>query len=524
MTSRSGPFTNVAGKDAHKFAPEADSIGRDLEATRSDSLSKQKDRTPERSALLSVRALTKQYPGVRALNDVTFEIAQGEVIALLGPNGAGKTTLLQILGGLTAPDGGEILIDGRLTGHSHPADAIADGIVLVTQEPELCDDLSVLENVWLGTTGERWWRSPIPRQLTVRTQLRDLFGALGLPKVDLDGPCGGLPLATRQAIVLSRAFLSGARLLLLDEPMTNLSGPDSAPVLQAIREITGAGTSVLLSTHRLDLASEIADKILMLRDGTLVNDTRDVESNAELIQPPMPRRVLTGVPDELSVPILELRDGSAGELNAICLSVDAGEIVALEGPSLAELSLLLRGLAGLGSLTKGEVFLRGRRVLTTKPAEALAAGIAYVTPDRRGEGIFEGLSITENISIGVVRSLANRYGILFPSAEVEIAKRFAEKLHLVGPALSDDAATLSGGNQQRAVLARVMATHPSVLLLDNATRGLDSSGRGDLATCINTFCRDGGACIVSAAESTFLSAIADRFVLLPPSRSQTPSK
>lgn len=477
-----------------------------------------------RSVLVDVQRLEKTYANVRALKGVTFDIAQGEVVALLGLNGAGKTTLLRILGGLMAPDSGEIVVDGRPVLYSDPSDAISDGIVLVTQEPELCDDLSVLDNVWLGVETGVWWRTVAASQASIRPRFRNLLSELGLQYIDMEGPCGNLPLAIRQSIVLGRAFLSGARLLLLDEPMTSMSSSDSATLLKAIRHIATAGASVLLSTHRLDLAREIADRVLVLRDGALVGDLRDQEVGKALAEPPMPPHKRLGNCEQPAAPVFQLLNGCAGALKGVSFTVSEGEIVALDGPPLADLSLLLRGLAGLGSLDGGEVLVSGITASIATAAQALDAGIAYVTSDRRGEGIFEGLSIAENIAIGVAGSLANRFGILLPSAENAIAQAFAVKLRLVGPELCDDAASLSGGNQQRVVLARVLATRPSVLLLDNATRGLDSVGRGDLATCVRNFCRDGGACIVSAAEHTFLSAIADRIVMLSISREATPPR
>lgn len=461
---------------------------------------------------LSVRNLGKAYPGVQALSGVDLELRAGEILALLGPNGSGKTTLLSVLAGLVRPDSGEIRVDDSIITLRSPADAVDHGIALVTQEPELCEGLSMFENIRLGSSHEQWWNSGVMGRKDLQQRLEPFLALLG-EKVDPMTAVQDLSLSMRQFTVLARGLFSGARILLLDEPTASMSEAEAIPVLRAIRGVADSGVSLILATHRADVVTALADRVIHLRDGLLANASpTPISSTLE--------RTTRKAPDSFS------SSEMSGASLCVTLSpnryhvgttfeVRQGEIIGLDGPPLAQLSELLRWIGGVDSSLQGEVSRGGRVLAKADSAGALAEGIAYVTSDRRAEGIFESLSISENLTIGVYDRLSSRLGVITLSTIVSEAQSMATGVGLVGPRLEELASTLSGGNQQKVILARVLATGPHVLLLDNATRGLDTEGRSVLMEQMRRFQASGGSCLVAAAEREFLLAVSDRVLVLP---------
>jgi ribose transport system ATP-binding protein len=456
--------------------------------------------------------VSKRFPGVTALSRVTFNIVAGEVIALLGPNGAGKSTLMSILSGLIQPDDGELKIEGRPVHFHDPMEAIKSGIRLVTQEPELFADLSLLENVALSVRP-----SPFNRIRPILKHLRNVLTQLLAnvdPTISLESDIRTLSLAQRQVLVLASAIIAQPRLLLLDEPTASLSEEESGPVIGAILSAIASGTTVVFATHRLDLVDALARRVLILRDGLLAQDIEVTDHSRDKIRshiaPRFTRRVRAA--DQPSFrPTLEVESLELGSRVSNPFVVHERESLGLTGSPLSLLSALLRHLAGISTGNNRDKPSFNTLHSFRSPQEAINSGVAYVTSDRRNEGIFPDLSIAENLLMALLAQRGS-FSIISRRSLTLQADTISSALPFTSSDLWKSAATLSGGNQQKVILLRLLATEPRLLILDNSTRGLDIPGRSDLAKTLNSYCSTGGACLVSAPELDYLSFITTRII------------
>jgi len=462
--------------------------------------------------LVQLTDVQRSFGSVRALAELSLSIHRGDAIALLGLNGAGKSTLLRILGGLDQPDSGAILVNGRSVRFESPRAALDHGISLSTQEPELFPDLSVYENLSLGTYG-RLGRGATG--VEIREQFTSLLNEID-SSVDLAKKADTLPISVRQIVALSRSLLSRPKLLLIDEPTTSLAESETSPVFRLIQRATARGMAVLVATHRFDVVESLVSRVVMLRDGRVVEDTGFSSSTARRV-----RRFLGPELPRLSEPPRQRKTALSIDLPASLgfgpsrLLASAGESIGLVGAPLRRLSRIMRSLAGLEPAGATSVFVgESAACVLRTPADAVEAGIAYVTSDRQREGIFAQLSVAENLAM---LRLASQRGLQFLSSNTvrSFANSLAARVKLVNTDVGMSAETLSGGNQQKLILARLLAAKPKVLLLDNATRGLDSDGRAYLVRTINEFCARGGSCIVTATEIEFVRAATHRLVEMP---------
>ncbi len=473
------------------------------------------------NALFALEGISKRFRGVTALSGVTFHVSPGEVITLLGSNGAGKSTLLNILSGLLQPDTGELLIEGRPVRLRSPREATKRGIRLVTQEPELFDDLSLLENVSLSIRQSLFGKvGPVLRHL--RSVLPQLLADID-PTINISSEVRTLSLSQRQVIVLLGAIIVRPRILLLDEPTASLSEEESMPVISAIRRAISAGAAVLFATHRLDLVNALAHRVLVLRDGSLVEDVNVTDQNKEEIRthiiPQFTSYVGSAAPLS-SQAVLKVASQEVGSRMNTPFVVHKGESLGLTGGPLWQLSALLRHLAGI-STYKSRADSRDNSSQTfSSPKEAIASGVAYVTSDRRQEGIFADLSIAENLLMAVLAQRRN-FSIVSRRQLAKQARAIASTLPFTSSDLLNLASTLSGGNQQKVILLRLLAVEPRVLILDNSTRGLDTVGRTDLAKTLAKYCLTGGACLVSASELDYLVLVTHRIITVYGSGAQS---
>jgi ribose transport system ATP-binding protein len=453
--------------------------------------------------LLEVRNVGKSFPGVRALDGVDLSCRRGRVHALLGENGAGKSTLVRIITGNMQPDEGELLLDGEPVRFADPREASARGIAAVYQELTVLPAMSVADNVMLGQ--ERSRRGLLRRDEQARL-VREALDRVGLGHLDPTVPAESLSLASRQLIEIARAWLRHSRLLVLDEPSAVLAGDELGGLFALVRDLAADGVAMVYISHRLNEIAELADDITVLRDGRQVSTgPRPDYDTARIVREMVGRDVdavfptRTAPAGEVLMRVRGLRPaGVAPPVHAVDLDLRAGEIVGLAGLLGSGRSRLLRTLAGAAPRDGGEVVIADRRVGTGLKS-AVRAGVVLVPEERKTEGLVLDLPVKANVTLAALDTVAS-LGVL--SNRRERAAFADEKQRLGIRAAGPDQVTqqLSGGNQQKVVLAKWLRTDPRVLLLDEPTRGIDVGARTEIYRLIAQFAADGFAVLFASSD------------------------
>jgi ABC-type sugar transport system ATPase subunit len=468
--------------------------------------------------LVSMHGITKKYPGVTALSDVTLSIEPGEVMALVGENGAGKSTLIKILAGAVRADSGTIAVSGDEVEITTPRDSQSHGVAVIFQELNLANDLSVAENIYIG-------REPKTRFGTVDFRAMERGSAVLLESLGIDirprALVGDLNIALRQMVEIAKALLIDARLVVMDEPTSSLTEEEVDTLLGLVRKLRAKGVSVLYVSHRMREIYEIADRITVMRDGSVVG-VLDAASSAprDVVRMMVGRElddlygVRTAPIDIVSVPTLEVRGLSAGKLlHDVSFSVHRGEILALAGLIGAGRSHAAMTIFGARKRLAGEILLEGRPLPLRSPGEAMAAGIGFVPEDRKAQGLFLGLPVRENMSSASLAGIS-RMSVVSHKRDRSLAKDFAARLGLRQSAIEVAAGTLSGGNQQKVVLARWLARRPKLLILDEPTRGVDVGAKAEIYGLIRAIADEGVAVLIISSELTEVLGIADRILVM----------
>ncbi|MBB5877856.1 sugar ABC transporter ATP-binding protein [Xanthomonas sp. 3498] len=472
--------------------------------------------------VLEAQGLSKAYAGVAALEDVALRLRGGEIHALMGQNGAGKSTLIKLLTGVAAADAGRIVLDGAVVAPASPQQAQRLGISTVYQEVNLCPNLSVAENLFAGRYPLRGW----PRRIDWRRVERDAEAALqrlGIA-IDVRRALGTYPVAVQQMVAIARAVSVSARVLILDEPTSSLDEGEVAELFRVMRALREAGMAILFVTHFLDQVYAVADRISVLRNGRLVGeDTPDALPAPQLVAAMVGRAldpasaaaaaVRAATPED-AAPLLQAQGlGRRGQLHPTDLQLRRGEVLGLAGLLGAGRTELARLLFGLDRADRGRVSIDGRDVALRGPPDAIAHGLALCPEERKTEGIVAELSVRENI----VLALQARMGLrrfLAPAEQVRIAQGYVDVLGIKTASLDTPVGLLSGGNQQKVVLARWLATRPRLLILDEPTRGIDIAAKQDIMTRILALAREGMAVLFISAEVAEIARIADRIAVL----------
>jgi rhamnose transport system ATP-binding protein len=466
--------------------------------------------------LLEAAAVSKAYAGVRALREASFELRSGEVHALVGENGAGKSTLVKIITGAVEADGGEIRLGGKALVHNSPRRARSLGIAAIYQQPALFPDLTVTENIALGLEAGGPWRRV--RWAECRRRAAQLLGEVGA-RIDPEREAGGLSMPQQQLVEIARALGASARVLILDEPTASLSEEDTRNLFGVIRRLRGQGVGMIYISHRLEELPVIADRVTVLRDGRTI-DTREAASvsRPELIQLMVGRELQAVFPKrevQQGDVVLELRglgSRTAG-VSDVSLQVRAGEILGLAGLVGAGRTELARTLFGLAPADQGELWLRGRPLRLASPAEAIAAGIAYLPEDRRRHGVILDMPIDANITLASLDRLSRASG-LDVEQEKEVALDYVRRLGIKTPATYAPVATLSGGNQQKVALSRWLMTKPSVLLLDEPTQGVDVGAKSEIHGLMVDLAEQGVAIVMISSEMPEVLGMSDRIAVM----------
>jgi ABC-type sugar transport system ATPase subunit len=461
--------------------------------------------------------IAKRYGGVRALDHVTVEVWPGTVHALLGENGAGKSTLVKILAGAVRPDEGELRIGGRPLSLSSPAEARRNGIAVVHQELSLFPSLKLLSNIYAG--GEDHGPFGWMHERRMRTDLARTMAEIGW-SISLDREVGSLTLAEQQMVEIMRAFHFKADLVLLDEPNSSFTDTESEALYEAVRRFRARGQAFLLVSHRLDEVLAIADHVTILRDGRVVHSTAAAEltvrdavqlmvGTAGKAAPPTPTAVAGDVPVRLLASRL-----CAGRLDDLSFELRRGEIVGIAGLDGSGVHELFDALFGLRRLDGGSLQLDGGDYRPRSSAEAIRRGVASIPADRRFDGLMMNRAVSENIVLVVLGRLGSRLGLVSDGAIHKAAQRFIDRFRIRRASAETEVATLSGGNQQKVVLAKWLAVNPVMLLLNDPTRGIDVGAKAEVHEVIRELAGAGVGILVWSSESDELLGLCDRIVVL----------
>ncbi|MGV9377056.1 sugar ABC transporter ATP-binding protein [Nonomuraea sp. NPDC003707] len=464
--------------------------------------------------VLSLSQVSKAFGAVRAVREVSLELFPGEVHALAGENGTGKSTIVKILSGVHRPDSGRILLDGEPVEFGGPADAQRAGVAVIYQEPTLFPDLSVMENIFMGRQPRG--RLGIDRR-AMRAGAAELFERLGVP-LDPDQPARGLSIADQQLVEIAKALSRQARVLVMDEPTAALSGTEVARLFGVARTLRAQGCALLFISHRLEEIFELCRRVTTLRDGAYVAE----DLVADITPDDLVRRMV-GRELEALFPKQETEAGEValkvrrltreGVFTDVSFEVRRGEIVALAGLVGAGRSEVARAVFGIDRWDAGSVEVDGRRLRPASPTAAMAAGLALVPEDRRQQGLVMDLSIERNIGLAGLADV-RRGPLVSRAAERERARDWAVRLRLKFARLTDAVNVLSGGNQQKVVLAKWLARRPSVLIVDEPTRGIDVATKAEVHRLLSELAGSGVAVLMISSELPEVLGMADRVLVM----------
>ncbi|MBA2597048.1 MAG: sugar ABC transporter ATP-binding protein [Chloroflexia bacterium] len=484
-----------------------------------------------RSPLLRVEQVSKHFPGVLALQDVSLEVYPGEVLGLVGENGAGKSTLMKILSGVYQPDGGQITLDGKPTVLHSPRQAQDLGISIIYQEFNLMPNLSVEENVFVGrepNTGKfvRW------REL--RRQTEQLLDQLGV-QLHPGAIVRDLSVAEQQMVEIAKALSLNARLVIMDEPTSALTDTEAAALFAIIRGLKERGLAVIYISHRLEEIFTICDRVTVLRDGQLAGELPLAEATpdrivrlmvgrplGDLFRPEEAERRLEALAERSQAPVLEVRglgrtgtvqDASALVLEDVSFSLRPGEIVGLAGLVGSGRTEIARAIFGADDYERGEILVDGQQVRVRSPRGAIHLGIGLVPEDRKLQALVLSLAIRENLGLSMLDRLS-RFGIVRLGAERALARRMVDALRVRTPSIEQKVLNLSGGNQQKVVIAKWLALHPKILIMDEPTRGIDIGAKTEVHGLMHQLAADGVAILMISSELPEIVGMSDRVLVM----------
>ena len=464
---------------------------------------------------VAMKGISKAFGPVHVLDGVDFAISGGEIHALMGENGAGKSTLMKILSGVYTPDAGAIEVDGRRVTIRSTNEAEALGIAIIHQELNLIPQLSAMENLFLGREPSRFG---IIDRRRMQADASHWLSRVGASHIDSEREAGSLRVGEQQLVEIARALSMNARVLIMDEPTAALTDPEIETLFRIMAGLKADGVAIVYVSHRMDEIFRICDRISVLRDGHFVGErlVRETSFN-EIVKLMVGRELHERFPArhvDLGAVRIEVVD-SAGDASSshIHFQVRAGEVMGVAGLMGAGRSAILRALFGLDSRKSWRVILDGVAVSIQNPRDAIAAGIGFVTEDRKSQGLVMDLSVRENATLVHLRAYA-RLGIVNKKAENQEARKLIDSLHIRTRDAELDVRSLSGGNQQKVVFAKWLVKPPKVLLLDEPTRGVDVGGKAEIYGIINRLADAGTAIVMVSSELPEVLAMSDRILVM----------
>ena len=479
----------------------------------------------EETPLLSMKRITKTFPGVKALSVVDFRLFKGEVHAIMGQNGAGKSTLVKVLTGVHPQDSGEILLDGRPIRPDSTLAAQKLGISTVYQEINLCPNLSVAENIFAGRQPTRFGRIDW-KKLARRSE--ELLKRLNLV-IDVTQVLSSYSIAIQQLVAIARVLDISSRILILDEPTSSLDESEVEQLFKVIRSLRDDGLAIIFITHFLDQTYQIADRITVLKNGELVGEYKteklpkldliarmlgkELSEFSYAADNDQRKRAHANMGKEVKS-LLNVKDlGLRGSIAPFDLNLDEGEVLGLAGLLGSGRTEMARLIFGIDGANQGEIRIKGKKAAINSPRSAMMVGIGFCSEDRKSEGIFAELTVRENIVLALQAS-TGVFKYIAPRKQLEIADEMIKSLGIVTPNANSRAGQLSGGNQQKVMLARWLATHPIVLILDEPTRGIDVGAKLEIMELILNLSKQGMGLIFISSEFEEVVRCSSRIAVL----------
>ena len=466
--------------------------------------------------VLELEHISKEFPGVKALDNVSIKIQRGKVHAIMGENGAGKSTLMKVLTGVYSKDAGEIKIDGIPVEIRSPIEAQQFGISIIYQEFALVQYMSVAQNVFLGKEIPAKFSAFINRR-KMRKQTEEILKRVNL-KLDVDRQVADCRVGQQQMVEIGKAVGANSWVVVMDEPTAALTEEDKDKLFSIIRDLKEQGVAIVYISHRMAEIFAIADEVTVLRDGQHVISAPVEEMDEDLLVKYMVGRELTDVfsreKAELGETVLDVKDLKRdGVFDPISFSVKAGEVLGFAGLMGAGRTEIMRCLFGLDKANGGQISIDGKKVDIHSPEDAIDAGICLVSEDRRREGIVSLMSVSENISIPSLKKISHA-GFVDQKAEDDLAAEYIAKLNIKTPSPEQKIGNLSGGNQQKVCLAKWLAVNPKVIILDEPTRGIDVGAKAEIHKIIEQLAKEGMAVIIISSELPELLGVSDRIIVL----------
>ena len=464
--------------------------------------------------ILEIRGVSKRFDATQALHDVSLALHAGEIHALLGENGAGKSTLIKIITGVHQPDRGQILLAGRPVTIRSAAEAQRLGVAAIYQEPLLFPDLNVAENIFISHQD----RGAVVDWRQMFREAEAILAELGV-SLDVRNPARGLTLAAQQSVEIAKAISLNVRILIMDEPTASLSAHEVQELFRLVRDLKRQGVAILFVSHRIEEVFEIADKVTVFRDGRLISTRARHEATPQRAIADMVGREIdltkaraTAARKDLVLSVADL--GRHGVFEGVTFDLHRGEVLGFAGLIGAGRTDVGLALFGIEPATSGTILLDGKPVTIRSPRDGMNLGIAYVSEDRRQLGLVLPMSIFANITLPVLRRYLNRFGLVRTSLERRTAGDFGAKLAIRTPSVDLEVAKLSGGNQQKVMLSKWLNTNPSILILDEPTRGVDVGSKAEVHAIIGRLAAEGIGVIVISSDLPEVLVLSDRVLIM----------
>ena len=469
-------------------------------------------------SVLEFKHISKYFPGVVALDDISFQAHSGEVLAFLGENGAGKSTLLKVLNGDYQPDKGEYLLDGVQKHFRSPHEAIEEGISVIYQERQILMELSVAENIYLG-------RMPVNKFGVINTRqankmAQKIIDDFGLP-ISPQTKVKDLSIAYQQMVEIMKAYSrENLKVICFDEPTASLSDSEIECLFAIIRKLKRENKIIIYVSHRMDELKEITDKVAIFKDGRYVRTVANGEVSEQELIKMMVGRDLGDVYKSLDRDktigdvLLDVKNVSSDYVKGNSFQLRRGEVLGFSGLVGAGRTELMRAIIGADRMRTGEIYLEGKKIVNRSPKEAMDNGIVLVPEDRKMQGILANLSVKGNINISILDKNSNQFGIIDKKKEQEIAENSIDEFKIKTPSPDKKIVELSGGNQQKCIVARWLATNPKVLILDEPTKGIDVGAKAEFYRMICAFAKQGLGVILISSEMPEVIGLSDRIIVM----------
>ncbi len=473
--------------------------------------------TSQKPPLLELVRITKVYPGVIALNDVSFAIAPGEVVGLIGENGAGKSTLMKVLGGLTPPTAGSITVEGQTRDKLTVQESLDAGIAFVHQELNLFDNLDVAANVFLGREFRKG-RLKLVDNAAMAAAVKPILDRLGASFAP-DTLVANLSLAERQMLEIAKALSLESRVVIMDEPTSSLTLAETVTLLGIIADLKSDGISVIFISHRISEVEQCADRVVVLRDGNVAGELSKNEINHDAMIRLMIGRDLKSLYNpparEAGAPMLSLRklQTESHPQATVDLDVRAGEILGLAGLVGAGRTEMACAAFGIDPVVAGEIWLDGKELKAHSPADAIAAGLYLVPEDRKETGLIIDFPICENVTLASLASIS-RNGLVDRAEELSVAEQQRQRLSIKTPDVRRAAADMSGGNQQKVVLAKWLSMQPKTIIFDEPTRGIDVGSKNEIYKLMRDLADAGVAILMISSDMEEVIGVSDRIAVM----------